>query len=113
MSQEELAEIAAALASGYPGGDKVKTSQEFQSVVEIVLPLLAHRVSPAAGKGTENITELWQLIREASEGLFEGALEKVERVKVIYVASKFANNKMVGELMTKLAMDMARSKKGD
>ena len=71
MSQKELAEIAVALASGYPGGDKVGTAQEFQSVVEIVLPPLAHRALLAIGRGTENVTETWQLIREDSEGLFE------------------------------------------
>ena len=108
MSQKEIAEIAAALASGYPGVDKVGTAQKFQSVVEIVLPLLARRVSPDAGKGTENITELWQLIREDSEGLFEEALEKADRVKVIFVASKFMNNKLIGEMVTQQALEIAR-----
>ena len=108
MSQKELAEIAAALASGYPGGDKVETVQEFQSVVEIVLPPLAHRASLTIGRGTENVTEAWQTIREDSEGLFEEALEKVDRVKVIFVSSKFMNNKLIGEMITKQALEIAR-----
>ena len=108
MSQKELAEIAAALASGYPGGDKVGTAQEFQSVVETVLPPLADRASLAIGRGIENVTETWQVVREDSEGLFEDALGKVDRVKVIFVASKFMNNKLIGEMITKQALEIAR-----
>jgi len=108
LSRKELTEIVAELASGYPGGNKDKTSQEFQSVVEIVLPPLAHRASLAIGRGIENVTEAWQLIREDSEGLFEKALEKVDRIKVIFVASKFMNNKLIGEMITKQALEMAR-----
>jgi hypothetical protein len=40
--------------------------------------------------------------------LFEEALEKVERVKVIFVASKFMNNKLIGEMITKQALEIAR-----
>ncbi len=108
MSQKELAEIAAALASEYPGGDKARMSREFQSVVEAVLPTLAHRASLAIGRGIENITETWQLIREDSEGLFEEALKKVDRIKVIFVASKFMNNKLIGGMITKQALEIAR-----
>lgn len=111
MGRKELVEIADVLASGYPGGDKVKTSQEFQNVMEIVLPLLARRASLAVGRGIENVTEVWQLIREDSEGLFGGALEKVGRIKVIFVASKFINNKLIGEMMTKQALEIARGEK--
>ncbi|MEW6034631.1 MAG: hypothetical protein AB1603_07235 [Chloroflexota bacterium] len=108
MSQKELAEIAAALASEYPGGDKAGTAQEFQSVVETVLPPLAYRASLTIGRGVEDVTETWQLIREGSEGLFEEALKKADRVKVIFVASKFTNNKLIGEMVTKQALEIAR-----
>jgi len=113
LSQKELAEIAVALASGYPGGDKAGTAQEFQSVVEIVLPPLAKRASLAISRGIENITETWQLIREDSERLFQEALEKVDRVKVIFVASKFMNNRLIGEMFTKQALEIARHGKGN
>ena len=112
MGGQDLEEIGLALASGYPSSDS-KTNREFQGVVELALPSLALRAASAMDQGKEEVEEVWKSIREDSEGLFEGALENVDRVKVIYVASKFANNKMVGELMTKLAMDVARSKKGD
>ncbi len=108
MSQKEIEEIVAALASGYPDSDKTRIAQEFQSVVEAILPPLAHRASLAIGRGIENITEAWQNTKEDSEGLFEEALKKVDRVKVIFVASKFMNNKLIGEMITKQAMEIAR-----
>ena len=111
MSRKELIKIAATLATEYPDSNKVKTSRTFRSVLEIVLPPLAQRASLALGKGMENITEIWQLVREDSEGLFERALEKVERVKVIFVASKFLNNKLIGEMVTKQAVELARQGK--
>lgn len=111
MGQKELTEITAALASDYPDSNKVKTSGEFQRVLEIVLPLLAGRASRTLGRGTTNITEAWELIREDSERLFEKALAGVERVKVIFVASKFMNNKLIGEMITKQAMELAKQGK--
>lgn len=108
MSQEELVEIATALASGYPNDNNVKTSREFQSIVETVLPSLAHRAALAIRKGIKDIPEAWQLIREDSEELFKEALGKSDRVKVIFVASKFMNNKLIGEMITKQALEIAR-----
>lgn len=108
MGQQEIKTIAAELAAGYPGSDKAGITQEFQNVVEIVLPLLALGASLARERGMEDITQTWEFIREDSERLFEQALAKVERVKVIYVASKFMNNKLIGELVTKQALEMAR-----
>ncbi len=107
MGQKEIEEIAAELASGYPDSDKARIAQEFQSVVKIVLPPLAERASLALNRGIDNITEMWQLIRADSERLFEEALLKVERVKVIFVASKFMNNKLIGEMITKRALEIA------
>ncbi len=111
MTQKEIEEIAAELASGYPDSDKARTAQEFQSVVEAILHPLAHRASLTICRGIENITETWQNIREDSEGLFEEALKKVDRIKVIFVASKFMNNKLIGEMITKRAMEIARDGK--
>lgn len=108
MGKKEIEEIAAELASGYPDNDKARLSQEFLSVVKIVLPPLAKRASLALNRGVVNITETWQLVRADSERLFEEALEKVERVKVIFVASKFMNNKLIGEMITKQALEIAR-----
>lgn len=111
MGQQEIKAIAAELAAGYPGSDKAGITQEFQNIVEIVLPLLAQRTSLARERGMEDITQTWEFIRKDSEGLFEKALAKAERVKVIYVASKFMNNKLIGELVTKQALEIARHNK--
>ncbi len=107
MGKKELEEIAAELASGYPGNDKTRIAQEFQNVVEMVLPLLAQRVSLAGNRGLKNTTEMWEFVRKDGEKLFEEALLKVERVKVIFVASKFLNNKLIGGMITKQALEMA------
>lgn len=114
MSRKEFTEIAAVLASEYlSSNNKVKTTQEFQSVVEIILPALARRAQSALDKGIRNTTQIWQLIREDSEGLFENALEKVDRVKVIFVASKFMNNKLIGEMITNQALEMTGNREGE
>ena len=108
MGQKEIKEIAAELASGYPDSDKARIAQEFQGVVQIVMLPLAERASLAINRGTDSITEMWEFVRADSERLFEEALKKVERVKVIFVASKFINNKFIGEMITKQALEIAR-----
>lgn len=107
MGKKELEEIAAELASGYPGNDKTRIAQEFQNVVEMVLPLLAQRVSLAGSRGLKNTTETWEFVRKDGEKLFAGALTQIDRVKVIFVASKFLNNKLIGEMITRQALEMA------
>ncbi len=113
MSSKSLEEVGLALAEGYPSKDSDLTRKELARVVEVVLPSLADRAFSALSQGKEGVEEVWKAIREDSKGLFAPALEEVERVKVIYVASKFANNRIVGEVLTKLAIDMARSQKED
>ena len=62
-------------------------------------------------EGKKEVEDIWKAIREDSEGVFASALGEVDRVKVIYVASKFANNKTIGELVIRLAIDQARGRK--
>jgi predicted PP-loop superfamily ATPase len=106
LGQKELKRITAELAAGYPDSDKVKIAQEFQYVVTIVLPLLAQRVLRGRKKGLNNISEMWKFIKEDSERLFEGALSQIERVKVIFVVSKFMNNRHIGEMITEQALEI-------
>jgi hypothetical protein len=113
MSPKSLEEVGLALAEGYPSPDTDSTRKELARVVEVALPSLAFRASSALSQGKEEVEEVWKTIRQDSEELFAPALPEVERVKVIYVASKFANNKQIGELMTRLAIDLARSQKED
>ena len=79
----------------------------------MALPSLATRASSALREGKKEVEDIWKAIREDSEGVFASALGEVDRVKVIYVASKFANNELIGDLMTRLAIDLARSQKED
>lgn len=113
MKLSVLEEVGLALAEGYPSGEKDRVGSELARVVELALPALARRASSALGQGKEAIEEVWKAIREDSEELFAPALREVEQVKVIYVASKFMNNKLIGELVTRLAIDLARGKKGN
>lgn len=108
-----LEEVGLALARGYPSQDTLSVSRELTQVVEVALPLLAQRAAAALAQGKEEPAEIWLAIREDSEQLFAPALERVERVKVIYVASKFANNEHIGDLITRLALDLARNREED
>ena len=101
------------LAAGYPSPDTDSTRRELARVVEVALPSLATRASSALREGKKEVEDIWKAIREDSEGVFASALGEVDRVKVIYVASKFANNELIGDLMTRLAIDLARSQKED
>lgn len=113
MSSKSLEEVGLALTEGYPAQDIESTRKELTRVVEMVLPALALRASSALNDEKKEVEEVWKFIREGSEQLFAPALKEkeIERVKVIYVASKFANNKFIGNLMTSLAIDLARSHK--
>jgi len=111
MSTKSLEEVGLALAEGYPSKDIDTTGKELARVVEVALPSLATRASSALREGKKEVEDIWKAIREDSEGVFASALGEVDRVKVIYVASKFANNELIGHLITGLAMDQARSKK--
>ena len=111
MNTKSLDEVGQALAAGYPSPDKERLTGELARVVEIVLPSLAGRASAALNQGKTELEEVWKAIREDSEELFAPAIKGIERVKVIYVASKFANNKGIGEQVTALAIDLTRSQK--
>ena len=111
MGQKELKEITVELASGYPDSDKVKTAQEFLNVLTAVLPLLVERVQLGREQGLKNTSEMWKFIKEDSERLFEGVVTQIERVKVIFVVSKFMNNRLIGEMITEQALETAGQEK--
>lgn len=111
MSRSSLEEVALVLAEGYPSPDMDLTGKQLARVVAVALPSLTSRAASALREGREGVEDIWKAIREDSEELFGPALREIERVKVIYVASKFANNKTIGSLMTRLAIDLSRSHK--
>lgn len=111
MRAKALEEVGLVLAEGYPSQDLDSTGKELARVVEVALPALVLRASSALTQGRKEVEEMWKAIREGSEELFAPALGEIERVKVIYVASKFANNKFIGELMTRLAIAEARARR--
>jgi len=75
--------------------------------LRIILPALTEKVDAARHRGGGSVEEAWKAIRGDSEASFQAALNTVARVKVLYVASKFMNNKAVGTMITQAALTLA------
>lgn len=103
----KLEDIAAQLASGYPGEDTAAVAAEFAEVLRIVLPALTEKGDAARRQGSGSAEGVWKAIRGDSEASFQAALNKIARLKVLYVASKFMNNKAVGTMVTQAALALA------
>lgn len=100
----KLEDIALELAVGYPSQDTSKVAAEFVEVLRIVLPTLTEKVGAARQQANGSVEEVWKAIRGEAEASFLAALDRLERVKVIYVASKFMNNKTIGTMITQVAL---------
>lgn len=102
--------LAKVLVSGYPTDEPEKAQHEFTKILQVVLPVLAERASRAQQVGGGPVEEGWKRIRGWGEEDFEKALPGVDRLRVLYVASKFMNNKAVGTWITDEALDLAKGK---
>jgi len=100
----KLEDIALELASGYPDPDTAKVAAEFGEVLRIALPSLIEKTAAARQQGSGSVEEVWKAMRGEAEGSFQAALDRVERLKVVYVASKFMNNKAIGIMITEAAL---------
>lgn len=110
MSAKDLTEIARELAAGYPNQDLQAIQREFTQILNIVLPTLSKKAYKVKHEGKNSTEEIWKEIRGGAEGDFDKALEHVARLKVIYIASKFMNNKTVGTAITETALKLAESR---
>lgn len=110
MVQKGLSEIAEDLAAGYPTEDLRGIQQDFLGVLEIVLPLIAEKAEEAGRGGNEGVEEIWKALRGHAESDFQKALVQLDRLKVLYVTSKFMNNRKVGTAITELALELANTK---
>lgn len=99
--------IARELAAGYPAADAEATQRELRRVLDIALITLAPKAHAARQAGKSSILEIWKAIRRDAEADFQPALAEVERLKVVYVASKFMNNKAVGTAITEVTLALA------
>ena len=106
MSERNLAKIIQELAAGYPSSDVEATQQELRRVLDVALATLAPKAQAAWQAGKSSILEIWEAIRSDAEADFHPALAEVERLKVVYVASKFMNNKAVGTAITEVALTL-------
>jgi plasmid stabilization system protein ParE len=103
----KLEDIAVQLASGYPSEDASAVAAEFVEALRIVLPALAEKAESARHRVGGSVEEVWEAIRGDAEASFQAALNRVARVKVLYVASKFMNNRAVGTMITQAALALA------
>ncbi len=113
MSKGSLAEITQELAVGYPTTDVEATQRELRLVLDITLITLAPKAQAARQAGRSSILEIWKAIRRDAEADFQPALAEVERLKVVYVASKFMNNKAVGTAIAEVALALAEKKEAE
>lgn len=104
MSGGNLAEITQELAGGYPAADVGAMQWELRRVLNVALITLAPKAQAARQAGKSSILEIWKTIRSGAEVDFQPALAEVERLKVVYVASKFMNNRAVGTAITEVAL---------
>jgi len=109
MAVRRIEEIARDLVSGYPTQEPERVQQELTQVLEVVLPALADKAASARRQGKDSVEEIWKALRSTAEEDFHRALAHVERLKVLYVASKFMNNKAVGTSITETALELASS----
>lgn len=100
----KLEDIAWELASGYPDPDAAKVAAEFIEVLRIALPPLTAKAGAARQQGSGSVEEVWKTIRGEAEASFQAALNRGERMKVVYVTSKFMNNKTIGTMITEAAL---------
>lgn len=108
MATGDLASLAGKLAAGYPAETPEQVRRDFQRVLEAVLPALTSRVQAAQRAGRTSVEDVWKAMRQEAEEDFRAALGQVDRQKVIYVASKFLNNRAVGTAITAVALATAR-----
>ncbi len=75
--------------------DKGYLKEKIKEILEFMLPRIAIVIK---NKEEKELVKLWNIIKEDNiiKNLFRKTLEKVERPIVIYVASKFENNKYFG-----------------
>jgi len=119
-----LTDVVLELATGYPDDDVEATAQDLHRALEIALSTLVprawgvavqhHRPWQARQEGEEanasgiGVVGVWKAIRGDAEADFAPALKEVPRLKVVYVASKFMNNRAVGTAITEAALAIAQ-----
>jgi hypothetical protein len=103
----KVEEIARELASGYPNHDALRVTGEFVEILDAVLPALAEKTAGAREQGADSVEAVWKAIRDEAETVFQATLDRVERLKVVYVVSKFMNNRKIGTMITEAALVQA------
>jgi len=109
-----LTDVVLELATGYPDDDVEATAQDLHRVLETALSTIVPRAWQARQEGEEanasgiGVVGVWKAIRGDAEADFAPALKEVPRLRVVYVASKFMNNRAVGTAITEAALAIAQ-----
>ena len=94
---QSVQNIANELVSGYTQSkyDEKYLKKKVNEILEFILPEIAVIIKDRKEK---ELVSIWNSIKEDEKikNLFKMAMEKIERPIVIYVASKFENNKYFG-----------------
>jgi hypothetical protein len=113
MSARNLSEITQELAAGYPAADVEATQQALRRVLDVALTTLVPKAEAARRAGRSSILEVWKAIRGGAEVDFHPALAEAGRLKVVYMASKFMNNRAVGTAITEVALALVEEKEAE
>ena len=93
------------LVSGYIQSkyDEKYLKEKIQEILEFILPKITVIVK---GKKERELVKLWNAVKEdeKTKDLFRKTLERIDRPIVIYVASKFENNKYFGNRIIEEAL---------
>lgn len=92
-----LVDLSDELAEGYVQEkyDKQYSREKIHQILEFIIPALSSIIKK---KSEENPSKILDVLKddEKIHGIFRKCSEKIERPIVIYVASKFTNNKYLG-----------------
>lgn len=95
--RQSLKDAVQALSKGYSEGI---TEDEVLSIINDVLPRIRDKLKELFPQDKPSGMDAWNAVREDAESLFEPLVAKHDMLKVLYVTSKFKNNKNIGTAIT-------------
>ncbi len=98
-----LNEIAKILSKDYPEGIN---EDEVVSMIKDVLPAIRDKLKKTFKDDKPSLLDGWNDVREDAEGMFEPLLSKYDMLKIVYIASKFKNNKNIGTAIVEMSNEL-------
>lgn len=104
MKSNLYGDLVSLLSKGYPYSD---ISDKLHKILSEVGPTIASITIKEASKGAfESLRELWEKVKKGKEiqEKLRDTLKKVDRIAIVYFASKFENNEYVGTSTMRVAL---------